>query len=100
MRRAATCKCVEKEEGRLSTGPRLLISGSTVRVRDGPPIVTGTSRTPEVPVAVFATTFVVEAVHRGFVSHRQPLPVRVHGPLDRGGAWLSLDIGRRAAPLE
>src|SRR2546425_12888470 len=40
MTRAVTCKCLEKEEGRFSNGPRLLISGSTVRVRDGPPIVT------------------------------------------------------------
>ena len=100
MTRAVTCKCLEKEEGRFSTGPRLLISGSTVRVRDGPPIVTGTSRTPEVPVAVFATTFVVEAIHRGFVAHRQPLPVRVDGQLDRGVAELSLHIGRRVALLE
>src|SRR5215510_5165371 len=30
----------------------LLISGSTVRVRDGPPTITGTSKTAEVPVIV------------------------------------------------
>src|SRR5439155_20502540 len=82
----------------------VLISGSTVPVGDRPPIGTGTSRTPEVPVAVFATsfatTFVVEAVHRGFVAHRQPLPVRVDGQLDRGVAELSLHIGRRLALLE
>jgi hypothetical protein len=39
----------QKEEGQLITGPRLLISGSKVRVLDGPPITTGASRTPEAP---------------------------------------------------
>jgi hypothetical protein len=41
--RAVTRKCAKNEEGRLITGPRLLISGSKVRVLDGPPIESGAS---------------------------------------------------------
>ena len=47
--RAVTRKCAKNDEGRLITGPRLLISGSKVRVLDGPPMITGASRTPEAP---------------------------------------------------
>jgi len=59
--RAVTRKCAKNEEGRLITGPRLLISGSKVRVLDCPPNESATSNTSGVdhmklrnPAAIFA----------------------------------------------
>jgi hypothetical protein len=56
--------------------------------------------TAGVPVFSFATTFIVEAVHRRLVPHRQPLAVSVDGQLDRRVTELALHVRRRLALLE
>jgi hypothetical protein len=73
--RAVTRKCAKNEEGRLITGPRLLISGSKVRVLDGPPIKAGASEV--IPRRPFCTCRrhvdaceLAEAVARGVMSEK------------------------------
>src|SRR5436309_15644323 len=59
------------------------------------------------PMAVFQVSMygrfwvsTEEAVHSRLVSHRQPLPVRIDGELNRGVAELPLDVRGRLALLE
>src|SRR5215467_10108913 len=42
----------------------------------------------------FATTRVIETIHRSLVAHREPLAVGIDRQLDAGVAELPLDIGR------
>ena len=46
----------------------------------------------------FATTSLVQLVHRRLVPHGEPSPVGVHGELDAGVAELPLNV-HRALPL-
>src|SRR5499426_1254287 len=65
---------------------RLLISGSKVRVLDGPPIVSATSEASGVADAVFATTWVIELVYRDLIpqatSRRAAVTPRGPNPHD------------------
>ena len=64
--RAVTRKCAKNEEGRLITGPRLLISGSKVRVLDGPPIGSGASVTAGAPDLRLVPNWCPRFVRLGF----------------------------------